>query len=32
MIVKDGAGATVATCEGDLDAGNVQIHPPVGQP
>jgi hypothetical protein len=30
FIVKDGAGATVATCEGDLDGGNVQIHPPVG--
>jgi hypothetical protein len=27
MIVKDGAGATVATCEGDFDGGNVQIHP-----
>ena len=32
MIVKDGAGAEVARCEGDLDGGNVQIHPPVGQP
>ncbi|MBY6185502.1 hypothetical protein KUV89_02480 [Marinobacter hydrocarbonoclasticus] len=29
MVIYDGHGAEVARCEGDLDGGNVQIHPPV---
>ncbi len=32
MVVFDPAGAEVARCEGILSGGNVQIHPPVGQP
>ena len=27
LIVRDGGGTEVATCEGELDGGNVQIHP-----
>ncbi|MBY5991600.1 hypothetical protein [Ferrimonas balearica] len=29
MVIYDGQGSEVARCEGDLDGGNVQIHPPV---
>ncbi len=32
LTVRDGEGTVVASCEGDLDGGNVQIHPPVGKP
>ena len=27
LIVRDGSGTEVAACEGELDGGNVQIHP-----
>lgn len=30
MVVKDSDGVEVARCDGDLEGGNVQIHPPVG--
>ena len=30
MTVYDAAGAVAAVCEGELDGGNVQIHPPNG--
>jgi hypothetical protein len=30
MTVRDGGGAIVAECIGDLEGGKVQIHPPVG--
>ena len=31
MTVKDADGNIVAECIGDLEGGNVQIHPPVGK-
>lgn len=30
--VTDGGGDVVFTCDGELDGGNVQLHPPVGKP
>jgi hypothetical protein len=30
LSVMNSSGDTVAVCEGELDGGNVQIHPPVG--
>jgi hypothetical protein len=32
LVVYDAADREVARCEGILSGGNVQIHPPVGQP
>lgn len=32
VAVSDSGGNVVAECAGDLDGGNIQIHPPVGQP
>ncbi|GAA4896017.1 hypothetical protein GCM10023333_31510 [Ferrimonas pelagia] len=32
MVISDAAGNTVAECTGEMDGGNVQIHPPVGRP
>ncbi|MBY6095140.1 hypothetical protein [Ferrimonas balearica] len=29
MVIYDGDNNEVARCEGDLDGGNIQIHPPV---
>lgn len=30
FTVRDAGGSVVADCTGDLEGGNVQIHPPVG--
>jgi len=30
FTVRNGGGSVVAECTGDLEGGNVQIHPPVG--
>jgi hypothetical protein len=32
LVVFDPTGTELARCEGILSGGNVQIHPPVGQP
>jgi hypothetical protein len=32
FTVRDSVGAVVAECIGDMEGGNVQIHPPVGKP
>ncbi len=32
MEIRDSEQEIVATCEGKLDGGNVQLHPPVGKP
>jgi hypothetical protein len=32
FTVRDSGGVVVAECIGDLEGGNVQIHPPVGKP
>ncbi len=32
FTVRDSSNDVVAECIGDLEGGNIQIHPPVGQP
>jgi hypothetical protein len=32
FTVRDSGGSVVAECIGDLEGGNIQIHPPVGKP
>jgi len=32
LVATNGAGEVVFDCTGELDGGNVQIHPPVGKP
>jgi hypothetical protein len=32
FTVRDGGDSIVAECIGDLEGGNIQIHPPVGKP